>query len=122
MHRTFRVVLCCAVLLATLPAAAQKNQPVQSGALNPAAPAPVVKYESSFAGYNRYRDEALADWRSLNEEVARAGGHVGILGGAGHAGHAAKPGPTPPATGQLPPETGQPPVRGTPQAPGHAGH
>ena len=47
-----------------------------------AAPAPAVKYESAFAGYRGFREEPLAPWRGVNDEVARAGGHVGIVGGA----------------------------------------
>jgi hypothetical protein len=51
---------------------------------DPATPVPAAKYESAFAGYARYRDEDLAPWRAVNDEVARAGGHAGIVGGAGH--------------------------------------
>jgi hypothetical protein len=39
------------------------------------------------------RDDALAPWREINDEVARIGGHMGMFGGA-HAGHGVKPAPT----------------------------
>lgn len=40
-------------------------------------PAPAA--ESAFAGYRSYRDEPLAPWREVNDEVSRVGGHVGVL-------------------------------------------
>jgi hypothetical protein len=50
--------------------------------------------------------------------VASTGGHVGIVGGAGHSAPDANKAPS------APDEAGQPPVRGAPKAPagGHAGH
>jgi len=35
--------------------------------------------DSAFAGYRSYRDEPMAPWREVNDEVGRVGGHVGIL-------------------------------------------
>lgn len=97
---------------------------------DPAAKAPAAKYESAFTGYVPYREQKIAPWRDLNDEVARVGGHLGMFGGAGHAGHGgAKPGPAKPATGQpasgkSKESAGQPPARSAPQAPqgGHSGH
>lgn len=93
MASRFALALYSAALL--LPVAAFAQQPVAR--TNPAAAdaaVPAVKYESAFAGYTPYRDEKLAPWREVNDEVARVGGHIGIVGGAGHAGHgAAKPKP-----------------------------
>jgi hypothetical protein len=88
---------------------------------------PPAQYESAFAGYVPYREEKLAPWREVNDEVGRVGGHVGMFGG-GHAG--TKPGPSKPAAdrpaaGAKPAEpTGQPPVRGAPKDTGgaHTGH
>jgi len=76
-----------AALAALAPHAAAQQQSTKSHPADPAAPAPVVKYESTFTGYRGFREEPLAPWRSVNDEVARAGGHVGILGGAGRAVH-----------------------------------
>lgn len=53
---------------------------------DPAAPVPATKYESAFTGYRAFREEPVSPWRGVNDEVARAGGHVGIVGGAGRAG------------------------------------
>ena len=67
---------------------------------DPAAPVPAMRYESAFSGYSSFREEPLAPWRNVNDEVARVGGHIGIVGGAGRIGPgtgspAAKP-PAPP--------------------------
>ena len=43
------------------------------------ARAPAAKYESAFENYRAHREEPLADWRALNDEVGRVGGHVGIM-------------------------------------------
>ena len=98
-------------------------------ATDPAAPAPSASYGSAFADYKPFREEAIADWRALNEEVGRIGGHKGVMGGAGgHAGHGgtAKPATAKPVA-DVPrtTESGQTPVRGAPKAPGggaHTGH
>jgi hypothetical protein len=74
-----------------LPATAQPSA-AKADPVDPNARAPAVEYESAFTGYAPYREEKLAPWRDVNDEVARAGGHIGILRGAGSA---------PPAT-QLP--------------------
>lgn len=94
MHsRTFAVLLYGFVTPVSLATAAPPN-PAQ-----PDAPVPAVKYESGLAGYVSFREEKLASWREVNDEVARAGGHVGIFGGA-HGGHTAgKPATNPPAAG-----------------------
>jgi hypothetical protein len=75
-------------------ASAQQHAPRPDPA-NPAAAVPALNYNSAFAGYRGYREEPLAPWRGVNEEVTRAGGHFGIFGG-GQKGHdsskpAAKP-------------------------------
>jgi hypothetical protein len=67
----------------TLHAAAQQATPSRPD--DPSAVVPGVVYESPFKGYVRYREEPSRPWREVNEEVARAGGHAGILGGSGHA-------------------------------------
>jgi len=62
-----------APLAAAQPAAA-RNDPA-----DPAAPAPAFQYESAFKGYRSYRETPLTPWRDVNDEVARVGGHLGIL-------------------------------------------
>lgn len=79
-------ILLFAAALAPLSGIAAQPIP----AANPASPdAPVVPstYESAFAGYRNYRDEKLASWREVNDEVGSVGGQAGIFGGASHAGH-----------------------------------
>jgi hypothetical protein len=118
--KTFAVPLYGAIALAPLAGAAQPN-PAQ-----PEAPVPTAKYESAFAGYLPFREEKLAPWREINEEVGKVGGHVRMFGGAGHSAHGgAKPEPVKPAPGQPAAKkeqpAGQPPGRSTPPA-GHQGH
>ena len=45
----------------------------------PDAKVPPVTYRSVFEDYRPYREQELAPWRQVNEEVARAGGHAGVL-------------------------------------------
>ncbi len=85
MPSLFAALLFAAALV-PLPIFAAQPSP----ATNPASPdAPVRQstYESAFAGYQSYKDEKLAPWREVNDEVGRVGGQAGIFGGAGHAGH-----------------------------------
>jgi hypothetical protein len=44
-----------------------------------AAAAPAPAYRSALEGYAGFRDEEAADWRRLNEEVGRQGGHRGAM-------------------------------------------
>lgn len=37
-------------------------------------------YQSVFADYQSFQDEALHDWRKVNDEMGRLGGHMGHLG------------------------------------------
>ena len=76
--KSFRsVALSCALL-----APAASGSAAQLPVLDASAPSSVVEYRSAFEDYRPYREEARADWRSVNEEVARAGGHAGIMRGA----------------------------------------
>lgn len=104
----YKVALQAALLMAALPADAQQALP---NAADAKAPVPPVHYESAFATYQPFGEPEVAAWRELNDEAARAGGHVGIFGGASHAGHG---GGKPPATSSA---EAQPPVRGAPKAP-----
>jgi hypothetical protein len=89
-----------AVLAALAPHAAAQQPASRPHPADPAAPVPAMRYESAFSGYSSFREEPLAPWRNVNDEVARVGGHIGIVGGAGRIGPgtgspAAKP-PAPP--------------------------
>jgi len=49
---------------------------------DPAAPqsaAQPLKYESAFEGFRPFQEQDVASWRDVNDEVARVGGHVGVL-------------------------------------------
>ena len=90
-----------AILAALAPHASAQQQAAKPHPADPAASVPATKHESAFTGYRGFRDEPLAPWRDVNDEVARAGGHIGIVGGAGRIGPgtgspAAKP-PAPPS-------------------------
>ena len=113
MNRTCRpLLLLCIGLAQASPLSAAAPSPA-----DPSAPAPAATYNSAFEGYRGYRDEPLADWRAVNDEVGRVGGHAGIFRGAGgHASHgAARAAPAAAAAGQ-------PAVQGAPKAPPSAGH
>jgi hypothetical protein len=79
-----------------LPAAhAQQPAPKPSPAADAGARVPDMRYDSAFTGYQPYREQPPASWHDLNEEAHKAGGHIGIFGGAhGHQG--AKPPATAP--------------------------
>ena len=52
------------------------------GADDPRAPqskVPPPTYQSAFEDYRPYREQEPASWRKVNEEVARVGGHVGVM-------------------------------------------
>jgi hypothetical protein len=64
-------------------AAAEQPAPRKPHPADAQAAVAPFRYESAFSGYRSFREEPLASWREANEEVARAGGHAGILRGAG---------------------------------------
>jgi hypothetical protein len=114
-------------LVALAPSALAQQRAPQPHPADPAAKAPAVKYESAFAGYTPFREEKLAPWREVNDDVGKARGHAGIFGGAGRAGHAIDKAAQPkPATSH--PDAGKSadpePARDAPKAPaaGHKGH
>jgi hypothetical protein len=85
----FRHALFAATLAAPCVAPSAQQQ---------ALPAPTVDYRSAFDGYRPWRVEPRRDWREVNAEVGRLGGHAGHLR-AGAAAPAAAPTP---ATGSRP--------------------
>ena len=109
-------------------AAAQQPPAAPVRAADPAAQVPPASYRSAFEGYVPYREQALAPWRELNDDVARASGHVGILRSGGHAGgergSPAKAAPGQGAGSERREPAGQAPARAAPKAPagGHHGH
>ena len=108
-----------------LDAAAQQKPSTLPQPADPAASVPKAVYQSPFEGYVPFREQELASWPKVNEEVGKVGGHVGIFRG-GHAGHgAAKPpakksAPAEPAAKKEAPRE-QFPERAAPQG-GHQGH
>jgi len=94
MQIRFAALCCACAALYFQPAIAQQQQ-VRANPANPDATAPSPQYQSSFDGYRPFRDEKLRPWREVNEEVERAGGHLGIFGGGAHAGHGATTAPPP---------------------------
>jgi hypothetical protein len=89
-----RITLASVLLLGSAAALAQTTgeRPDPADA-RLSVPAPTT--ESAFAGYRSFRDEPLADWRAVNEEVRGLGGH------AGHIRDAAPPASrTPPPAGE----------------------
>ena len=116
----------CGVLgsIAT-PSAAQTTAQTAAQTAAPSAssePAP-LKYESTFTGYQNYRDEKRADWRELNDTVRALGGHAGnVRGTAADAASTPAAAPVSPTAPALPgkSDSGQakPAVRPDP----HAGH
>lgn len=100
MNTPFLSLLAAAVLFLPLSPAVPQQAPTvvsQSNALR------LPEYRSAFSEYRPFRDESIADWRASNDEVARIGGHIGIVGGASHAAHGAgKPPSAAPAGAQAP--------------------
>lgn len=45
----------------------------------PDARVPAPAYRSAFEDYRPYREQELAPWRAVNDEVARVGGHMGVV-------------------------------------------
>lgn len=70
-------------MLLLLAAAAGGAAFAQSGDANdpraPGAKVPPVTYRSAFEEYRPYREQEIASWRAVNEEVARVGGHIGAI-------------------------------------------
>ena len=74
-----KTAVCCGVLAAVWLQAAAAQQQVRPHPADSAAAVPAPVYSSAFTGYQPLRDEKPASWRNANDEVARAGGHIGIF-------------------------------------------
>jgi hypothetical protein len=80
-------VLSCAAALLAAPVAGQDRRPPATQASPGTTVSDYGRYQSAFERYTPYKEPEIAPWREANEEVGRAGGHIGIFGGAqgGHA-------------------------------------
>jgi hypothetical protein len=76
-RETMKNLMICG--LAALAAGCSAPGKPVAGAMEPDAPTPVAGYRSAFENYAGFRDEEPGDWRRLNEEVGRVGGHRGAL-------------------------------------------
>ena len=73
-----RITLASVLLLGSAAALAQTT----GGRPDPADPrlsVPAPTTESAFAGYRSFREEPLADWRAVNDEVRGLSGHAGHI-------------------------------------------
>ena len=55
------------------------EQPGRADPRDPQAKAPAVIYRSAFQDYRSFREQEPVAWREVNDEVARVGGHAGVL-------------------------------------------
>jgi len=76
MKNAFIAVIAFA---AHAPLAAEQPAAARTDPANPEVSVPAIRYDSAFDGYRGYRQTPIAPWRDVNDEVARVGGHLGIL-------------------------------------------
>ena len=55
-------------------ASTSATQPRPADPLDPRAAVPTLRHVPSFAGYLRYAEQPVGDWRDANEATRRAGG------------------------------------------------
>ena len=100
MYRYLTVALAYSALaLPAFHANAQQPPAVPPAVASADARVPEAKYDSAFTGYQPFREQKLAPWRELNDDVHKAGGHIGIFRGSsvGNAGSAVGTRTAPPA-------------------------
>jgi hypothetical protein len=110
-------------LAAWVPLALAQQSTVSPNATDAAVAVPPLRYDSAFFGYIPYRKQDPRTWAEVNDEVAQAGGHMKMFGGA-YAGHGAATKPAADAAqGAKSPTGGQSQTHAAPPAPaGHTGH
>jgi hypothetical protein len=75
--RVFAAAAAAATLALAAPAGAQSRPRPD----DPAVKTPPPASASAFAGYRPFREEEMAPWREVNDEVGRLGGHSGHMTG-----------------------------------------
>jgi len=73
-----RITLASALLLGS-PATPAQTTGARPDPADPRLSVPAPTTESAFAGYRSFRDEPLADWRAVNDEVRGLRGHAGHI-------------------------------------------
>ncbi len=76
-YRIFAAALLPAALTTFGARAAETAAPPSATSAN--VRVPDVQYQSAFKDYQPFRAQNLAPWRELNDEVHKAGGHLGIF-------------------------------------------
>ncbi|MEQ1773504.1 MAG: hypothetical protein ABL891_06940 [Burkholderiales bacterium] len=79
-YRIFAAAALAATLAPFAAHAADSAAPPSAADAN--ARVPAVRYDAAFTGYQPFREQKLAPWREANDEVHKAGGHIGIFGNA----------------------------------------
>ena len=68
-----------AVALVALAIAPVRAQTALTDPLSPAPSAMPLAYQSAFEGYRPFRNDEIANWRSVNDTVRSVGGHTGSV-------------------------------------------
>jgi hypothetical protein len=82
------------------------------------------QYRSAFTDYRGFKDEPVTPWRGANDEVARIGGHAGVLTGSpsSPSSGSSTPRPVEPNATMSGSGTGKPAMRDPGAPSGHQGH
>ena len=95
----------CTAVVALFLATAATAQPRVPEPAQPTAPTPAMRYQSAFDGYKALGEDAVGNWRAVNDRVREAADK------RTHAGHSAPPaaGASAPAAPSQPASAGVPP-------------
>jgi len=74
-----RITFASALLLGSAAVLAQTGARPDPADPRLSVPAPAT--ESAYAGYRSFREEPLADWRAVNDDMRALGGHAGHIRG-----------------------------------------
>jgi hypothetical protein len=74
---SIRAFAAIAVALALAAPAGAQSRPRPD---DPAVKTPPPPHASAYEGYRPFREEDVAPWREVNDEVGRLGGHSGHMG------------------------------------------